>query len=165
MVDLVRFGGGVDAARFPGSDHLAHDAAIVGDPQFAVFDAQCRAADQHVVGPVPEEDAGPIGTQQPRGGLGHLHQQGLDLLGPVPLVGDFQDGLQPADATPVVVTQPDGGEGLAQDRSQVLDYRQGVGRLVAVDRKHFAPGAAGGQRRGDPFGLRAGGVPVEHVGQ
>ena len=51
-----------------------------------------------MVRPVPEEDARPIGPEQPRGRLGHLHQQRLDLAGLVPLVGDFQDGFQPADA-------------------------------------------------------------------
>ena len=31
MVDRLRLGGGVDAARLAGLDHLAHHAAIVGD--------------------------------------------------------------------------------------------------------------------------------------
>ena len=70
---------------------------VVGNAQFAALDAQGGPADQGVVGPVPKEDAGPIGAEQPRGGLGHLDQQRLDLPGLVPLTGDFQNRFQAAD--------------------------------------------------------------------
>ena len=43
--------------------------------------------------------------KQPRGRLGHLDQQRLDLAGLVPLLGDFQDRLQAAESPVVMVRQ------------------------------------------------------------
>ena len=99
-VDGLRLGGGVDAARLAGLNDFAHHAAIVGDPQFAVGQPQCRSAHQRMVWPIPEEDAGPIGPEQSRGRLGHLRQQRLDLVRLVPLAGDFQHGFQPPQPPP-----------------------------------------------------------------
>ncbi len=168
VVDGLRLDRGIHAAGLAGAEYLAHHAPVVGNPQLALLDAQRRPAHQAVVGPVPQEDAGPVGLEQAGSGLGHLHEQGLDLAGLVPLAGDVEDGFQLADASGLPAGGACGGQGLAHQRPQRLDQRQRRGRIrrsgpvqqQRLDRR-------GPQRQGDgrPGALRAAGLAIEHVGQ
>ena len=133
VVDRVGIDGDVDAARLAALDHLADDAAVVGDPQFVVFDAQGRPADEGVAGAVPEEDACPIGAEQPRGRLGHLGQQRFHLVALVPPLGDLDDGFEPPEPLrlplKLLLSADDGGQLLAHQGRQVFEHGQGARRL------------------------------------
>src|SRR5439155_16745266 len=91
------------AAGLAGLHDAADEALVVGDAQLVPFDAKRRAADEDVVRPVPEEDASPIGLNELRGGLGHLREQRNHLVELIPLAGDFENGLEPANAMPLAV--------------------------------------------------------------
>ncbi|OHB73134.1 MAG: hypothetical protein A2V70_18510 [Planctomycetes bacterium RBG_13_63_9] len=165
MVDLVRLRGGLDATRLAGPNDLTDDSSVVWDPQLIALDPQGRSADQRMRVAIPEEDAGAIGFQQPGGRFGHLPQQRLEILRPVPLVGYFQDGLQAADATAVVAALADAQQGLVQHGCQVFDHRERYFRRGGVQQQDLAPCRARGQRRRDPLGIRDWGFPVEDLGQ
>ena len=74
-----------------------------------------------------KKDAGPIGSQQARGGLGHLLEQRFHLAGFVPLAGDFQNRLQPTDAGMLVLGAANRFERAGQHGSQGFDRSQRIG--------------------------------------
>ena len=155
-------------AGLAGVDHLADDARVVGDAQFARLDAQCGAADEGVIGPVPEEDAGPIGAEQSRGGLGHLFEQRLHLAGFVPLAGDFQNRFQPADAGVLVLGAADRFQRAGQNRGQGFDRTQRVGtgtRQRAVQEQQLATRGMPDQRSRHPTAFDRRAFAIQHVGQ
>ena len=57
------------------------------------IDAKRRPADEEFVRFVPQEDARPLRSEQPRGRLRHFGQQRHHLLCLLPTGGDFQNGL------------------------------------------------------------------------
>ena len=68
---LMLLAGRVHSARFATVNHLTDDAGIVRHAQLATFNAQRGPTDQGLVGPVPQEDARPVGVEQIRGGFRH----------------------------------------------------------------------------------------------
>ena len=90
-VDFVGIVTAAHAARLAGLNHLADDAGVVRQPQLAAFDAERRPADDRLVRLVPQEDAGAVGVEQSRGGLGHAHEQRFHFVGLLPVVRDVED--------------------------------------------------------------------------
>ena len=90
---LLRFDVGIDAAGEAGLHHLADNTGGVRDSKLVPGDAKRRPADEEFVRFVPQEDARPLRSEQPRGRPRHFGQQRHHLLCLLPTGGDFQNGL------------------------------------------------------------------------
>ena len=167
-VDGPRLAAGVHPPGLAGVDHLAHDAAVVGDAEFAARRAQGRPADEDMVRLVPQKDAGPIGVQQPRGRFGHLDEQRFHFVGLVPLGGDFQHGLQPPQPAPIVRATANPVKGPAEKRRKPLDgcrCHRGILDQGKMEQQGPALFRTKSQGHGDPARSRADALSIERVGQ
>jgi len=156
-VDQIGVGGGVGAAGLAALHDPAHHAAVVGHAELAAFDAQGRPADQHAGPAVPEEDAGAVAAQEPGGGLGHLGEQRLKLLGLVPTLRDFQDGLKSLDLGAIPVSRGNrrkllGGQGHERCEHGECLLRGRAG--AAADHQHLDHAARRDQRQRNPIAPR-----------
>ena len=145
-----------NAPRLAGVDHLAHDAGVVGNPQLVALQPKRRAADERVIRPVPQKDAGPVGREQPRGGFGHLHQQRFHLAGLVPAAGDLEDGFQPFDRGGAIARRTR-AQASASARPSASEASSAGGKAAGASAREAegkdlaAPSAAcASQRNGDP---------------
>ncbi len=177
VIDRPRLDGRIDAARLSAANHLADDAAVVADSQLTLRQSERGTADQRVVWPIPEKDAGAIGFQQPRGRLGHLDQQRFQFAGLVPLADDLQDGFQAAHAALLARSATHVDQRLVQDRGDRRDCRQlfpislrgghngGGESRGKMHGERFALFCPRRQQSGNPVAIGRSGVTVERIAQ
>jgi hypothetical protein len=100
--------------------------------------------------------------------LGHLHQEGLYLLGLIPSLGDLEDRFQATDPLPVLVPVGDGLQLLSHQGDE--DPKQCQSRLGLSARSTAEDNSSGcafgkGHRQGNPIAEGPGGVAVHDFGK
>jgi hypothetical protein len=123
-----------DAPRLARLNHLSDNSRIVRQAQLTAGHAQRRPADDRSIRLVPEKYAGPIGIELPRCCLGHAHQERLHLVRLMPVVGNFEQRLQAADAAPGALVPLHDRQCL---RQPVGNGRQARLRAIAANHQHI----------------------------
>jgi len=167
-VDGVRLGDGIHPQRPPRADDPPDDASIIGDSQLAAFKAQGRPADERVIWAIPEKNARPVGRKQPSGRFRHLHQQRFDLASLVPLVGDFEHGLQTPQPPGLDRSTAQGRERAMPDGGEAVEHGQGMGRILGPrqsSRQNAAFARIGPKKAGRPTHARRSLFPIENLGR